>query len=61
MPQHPDHRSEPEDATKEELEELEEEAAERNPDETTRREALELELEEEGRSDLGKEIGDEMS
>ena len=58
MPQHRDHRSEPDDATKEELEE---EAAERNPDETTRREALELELEEEGRSDLGEEIGDEMS
>jgi hypothetical protein len=58
MPQHPDHRH---DETKEELEELEEEATERNPDETTRREALELELEEEGRSDLGAEIGDEMS
>ena len=49
------------DETKEELEELDEEATERNPDETTRREALELELEEEGRSDLGAEIGDEMS
>jgi hypothetical protein len=61
MPKHPDHGSEPKDATKEELEELEEEAAERNPDETTRREALEMELEEEGRSDLGSEIGDEMS
>lgn len=61
MAQHPDHSHEPEDATEEELEELEEEAAERNPDETTRREALELELEEEGRSDLGAEIGDEMS
>jgi hypothetical protein len=43
-----------------ELEELEEEAAERNPDETTRREALELELEDEDRSELGAEIGDEM-
>jgi len=42
------------------LEELERDAAERNPDETTRREALELELEEEGRSDVGAEIGDEM-
>jgi hypothetical protein len=61
MAEHPDHRPEHDDATKEELEELEEEAAERNPDETTRREALELELEEEGRSDLGAEIGDEMS
>jgi hypothetical protein len=57
MPEHADHRH---DETKEELEELEEEAAERNPDETTRREALELELEEEGRSDVGAEIGDEM-
>jgi hypothetical protein len=57
MPEHADHRH---DETNEELEELEEEAAERNPDETTRREALELELEEEGRSDLGAEIGDEM-
>jgi hypothetical protein len=54
MPQHPDHIDH-------EKAELEEEAAERNPDETTRREALELELEEEGRSDLGAEIGDEMS
>jgi hypothetical protein len=61
MPQHPDHRSETTDARNEELEELEDEAAERNPDETTRREALELELEEEGRSDLGEEIGDEMT
>jgi len=41
-------------------EELDEEATLRNPDETTRREALELELEDEGRSDLGEEIGDEM-
>jgi len=46
---------------RDELEALDEAAAERNPDETTRREALELELEEEGRSDLGEEIGDEMS
>ena len=46
--------------TEEELEELDEEAALRNPDETTRREALELELEEEGISDLGEDIGDEM-
>jgi hypothetical protein len=49
------------DESPETLEELELEAAERNPDRTTRREALELELEEEGRSDLGTEIGDEMS
>jgi len=59
MPQHPDGGAHS-DATKDELDQLEEDAAERNPDETTRREALELELEEEGRSDLGTEIGDEM-
>jgi hypothetical protein len=45
---------------KEELEELEEEAAERNPDPVTRREALELDLMEEGRSEAGEEIGDEL-
>jgi hypothetical protein len=39
---------------------LEADAAERNPDETTRREALELDLMEQGRSDEGEEIGDEM-
>jgi hypothetical protein len=44
----------------EEKDALEEEAAERNPDETTRREALELDLMEEGRSDEGEEMGDEM-
>jgi hypothetical protein len=43
----------------EEKEELEEDARRRNPDRTTRREALELELMEEGRSDVGEEIGDE--
>ena len=46
--------------TEEELEELDDEAAEHNPDRTTRREVLELELEEEGISDLGADIGDEM-
>ncbi len=41
-------------------EELEEEAAERNPDRQTRREALELELMEEDRSDAGEDVGDEI-
>ena len=43
-----------------EAEELEEEAAERNPDRQTRREALELELMEEDRSDAGEDVGDEI-
>lgn len=34
--------------------------AESNADETTRREALEQELEDEGRSDEGASIGDQM-
>ena len=38
------------------VEELEEEAAEHNPDPTTRREALELELMEEGRSVEGENV-----
>ncbi len=42
-----------------EAEELEEEAAERNPDPQTRREALELELMEEDRSEAGEDIGEE--
>jgi hypothetical protein len=46
--------------SKEEAEELEEEAAERNPDPQTRREALELELMEEDRSEAGEDIGDEI-
>jgi len=41
------------------IEELQEDA-ESNRDETTRREALEQELEEEGRSDEGAELGDQM-
>lgn len=45
----------PEDET---IDELAADAAVRNPDETTRREALELELEEEGRSDEGGDVGD---
>jgi hypothetical protein len=43
-----------------EAEELEEEAAERNPDHQTRREALELELMEEDRSEEGEDVGDEI-
>jgi hypothetical protein len=46
--------------SKEEAGELEEEAAEHNPDRQTRREALELELMEEERSEAGEEIGDEI-
>jgi hypothetical protein len=46
--------------SKEEAEELEEEAAERNPDPQTRREALELELMDEGRSEAGEDVGEEI-
>ena len=46
----------PEDA---DVEELDEAASKRNPDETTRREALELDLEDRGRSDEGAQVGDE--
>jgi hypothetical protein len=42
------------------VDDLADEAAERNPDETTRREALELDLQERGRSDEGADVGDEM-
>ena len=41
------------------VEELDDAATRRNPDDTTRREALELDLEERGRSDEGAEVGDE--
>ena len=41
------------------IEELQHDA-ESNRDDTTRREALEQELEEEGRSDEGAEVGDQM-
>jgi hypothetical protein len=51
---------EPEYLTDEEKEELEHDAEARNPDSTTRREALELELMEEGRSEEGEEIGDQI-
>jgi hypothetical protein len=40
------------------VEELAAEAEDRNPDKTTRREALELELEDQGRSDEGEDVGD---
>ncbi len=43
-----------------EVEELVEETAEHNRDPVTRREALELELEDEGRSEEGEAIGDEI-
>ena len=46
--------------SKEEADELEEEAAERNPDPQTRREALELELMDEGRSEAGEDVGEEI-
>jgi hypothetical protein len=49
-----------EHVSEEEAEELEEEAAERNPDPQTRREALELELMDEDRSEAGEDVGDEM-
>jgi hypothetical protein len=42
------------------VEEIAEDVAEGNRDETTRREALEQELEARGRSDEGAEIGDQM-
>ena len=41
------------------VEELDDAASKRNPDETTRREALELDLEERGRSEEGAEVGDQ--
>ena len=44
----------------EEAEELEEKAEERNPDPQTRREALELELMDEERSEAGEDVGDEI-
>jgi hypothetical protein len=46
--------------SEEEADELEDEAAERNPDPQTRREALELELMEEDRSEAGEDVGDEI-
>ncbi len=49
-----------EHVTEEEADELEEDAAERNPDPQTRREALELELMDEDRSEAGEDVGDEI-
>jgi len=49
-----------EHVSEEEAEELEEEAAARNPDPQTRREALELELMDEERSEAGEDVGDEI-
>ena len=46
--------------SEEEAEELEEEAEERNPDPQTRREALELDLMEEDRSEAGEDVGEEI-
>jgi hypothetical protein len=42
------------------VEEIADDIADSNPDETTRREAFELELESQGRSDEGAEVGDEI-
>ena len=46
--------------SEDEAEEIEEEAEERNPDPQTRREALELELMDEDRSDAGEDVGEEI-
>jgi hypothetical protein len=53
-------RQDTDDVAARDLDEIAEEVAEHNPDRTTRREALELELEDEGRSDEGSEIGDHI-
>jgi hypothetical protein len=55
-----DREKDREHVSEEEAEELEEEAAERNPDPQTRREALELELMDEDRSEAGEDVGDEI-
>jgi hypothetical protein len=46
--------------SEDEAEEIEEDAAERNPDPQTRREALELELMDEDRSEAGEDVGEEI-
>jgi hypothetical protein len=46
--------------SEDEAEEIEEEAEERNPDPQTRREALELELMDEDRSEEGEDVGEEI-
>jgi hypothetical protein len=55
-----DREKDREHVSDEEAEELEKEAAERNPDPQTRREALELELMDEDRSEAGEDVGDEI-
>ena len=47
-------------ATEDTKRRVEREAEQHNPDPTTQREALEQELIEEDRSELGEDIGDEM-
>jgi hypothetical protein len=47
-------------ATHDTKQRVEREATQHNPDDTTRREALEQELMEEDKSELGEDIGDEM-
>jgi len=56
----PDDRSEADAGGEPSVEELADEAAEHNPDEETRREALELDLQDRGRSEDGEAVGDEM-
>ena len=46
--------------SEDEAEEIEEEAEELNPDPQTRREALELELMDEDRSEAGEDVGEEI-
>jgi hypothetical protein len=53
-----EHRDQPRDG--ETVEELAEEAEERNPDPTTRREALELDLAGQDRSEEGTEVGQSL-
>ena len=55
-----DEGGEPAHVSRAEADMREAQAAERNPDPTTRREALELELMDEERSEAGEQIGDEM-
>jgi hypothetical protein len=56
----PDRNDESEESADERAEELAHEAAEENPDPITYREVLEGELEEEGLSDEGGEIGEHI-
>ncbi|MEO7197722.1 MAG: hypothetical protein ABIZ50_04545 [Solirubrobacterales bacterium] len=53
-------RPNPDQGAEPPVEDLADEAAERNPDEETRREALELDLQERGRSEEGEDVGDAM-